>query len=52
MAVLRLNTFQSLSDKTLLYSDCAEMLEHFSQRRPIDPYRQIAVTVKFRPCLH
>ncbi len=47
-----MDAFQSLSNEASLYGASAEVLEHFSQRRLVNPYRQIAVLVEFGPLLH
>ena len=48
----RIDAFQALSDKASLQRSSAKVLKHFSQRRTINPYRQITMPVECRPFLH
>jgi len=46
------DAFQPLSNQASLDASNSKVLHHFSQRRLMNSARQIAVIVKFRPCLH
>jgi hypothetical protein len=46
------NTLQALAHEVSLETSCAEVLEHFSKRPLMNPDRQIAILIEFRPLVH